>query len=444
METSKPSSDKSRELLRSILALSLPSIVTNIAVPVLSITDTAIAGHIGDALTIAAVAVGGTMFNLIYWLCGFLRMGSSGPAAQAYGAGQTGECNQILCRGLLLAVGLGIGMIALQSPLARLLLRLIDADASTASIALRYFSICVWGAPAVLANYCFSGWFLGRQNTRVTMWVSLFMVVFNIAVSLTLVGVFRMGVEGIATGTLSAQWASCLIFMGAALRERSLEGVTRRGVFNLGALLRFFRINTDIFLRTVCLVTVTLWFTRTGARQSELMLAVNAVLMQLFTLFSFFMDGFAYAAEALCGMLAGAGQYGTLRLMVRRLLGVGVVFALVFSLIYLLCGTEIIGLISSDSRVVEGAGEYMGWAVTVPCAGFMAFIWDGVYVGLTRTREMLLSMGVATAVFFAVYAVAFPRMGNHGLWLAFVCYLFVRGLLLGLMSRRPGILSRIS
>ena len=276
------------------------------------------------------------------------------------------------------------------------------------------------------------------------MWVSLFMVVFNIAVSLTLVGVFSMGVEGIATGTLSAQWASCLIFLMTALRERSLEGVTRRGVFNLSALLRFFRINTDIFLRTVCLVTVTLWFTRTGARQSELMLAVNAVLMQLFTLFSFFMDGFAYAAEALCGMLAGAGQYGTLRLMVRRLLGVGVVFALVFSVIYLLCGTEIIGLMSSDGRVVEGAGEYMGWAVTVPCAGFMAFIWDGVYVGLTRTREMLLSMGVATAMFFAVYAVAFPRMGNHGLWLAFVCYLFVRGLLLGLMSRRPGILSRIS
>lgn len=435
MKTSRDSNAKSRELLRSILALSLPSIVTNIAVPVLSITDVAIAGHIGDARTIAAIAVGGTMFNLLYWLCGFLRMGSSGPAAQAFGAGDRVECNLILCRGLLVAGIMGVAMIALQRPVSALSLWLIDTDSATAEVARRYFYICVWGAPAVLANYCLSGWFLGRQNTRITMWTSLFMVAFNVAVSLTLVIGFHRGVEGIALGTLTAQWAACAAFLIAAVKTKGFEGLTGSALLAAAPIMRFFRINTDIFLRTLCLVAVTLWFTRTGARQSELMLAVNAVLMQLFTLFSFFMDGFAYAAEALCGMLAGAGRYETLRLMVRRLLAVGSVLAVAFSLIYFVSGTDIIGLMSSDGLVVARAGEYLNWAVTVPCAGFMAFIWDGVYVGLTRTRHMLLSMAVATAVFFGIYAVAFPSMGNHGLWLAFVSYLFVRGIVLWVMAR---------
>lgn len=435
MTTSADSNVKSRELLRSILALSLPSIVTNIAVPVLSITDVAIAGHIGDARTIAAIAVGGTMFNLLYWLCGFLRMGSSGPAAQAFGAGDRVGCNLILARGLLVAAIMGVAMIALQRPIGGLLLWLIDTDAATGAVARRYFAICVWGAPAVLSNYCLSGWFLGRQNTKITMWTSLCMVASNVAVSLTLVIGFHRGVEGIAVGTLTAQWAACLAFLFAAIRVRGFRYVTARAILAAAPIMRFFRINSDIFLRTLCLVAVTLWFARTGARQSDLMLAVNAVLMQLFTLFSFFMDGFAYAAEALCGMLAGAGRYGTLRLMVRRLLTVGAVMALTFSLVYFIFGTDIIGLMSSDGRVVARAGEYLNWAVTVPCAGFMAFIWDGVYVGLTRTRHMLLSMAVATSVFFGVYAVAFPSMGNHGLWLAFVSYLFVRGVVLWFMAR---------
>lgn len=429
---------------RNILQLAVPSIVTNITTPLLALMDVTIAGHMGAPVYIAAIAVGGSMFNMLYWLFGFLRMGSSGMTAQAYGADDSAATATILRQALLVAIIAGLAMIALRTPICDMIIRFMDTDDTTSALASEYFHILIWGAPPYLATFALSGWFLGMQNSKVTMWTSILINVTNIVASLSLVYIFHLGIAGIATGTLIAQWTGFSVLLLLALRRCSDARAPLRDIFDMPRLKRFFRINTDIFLRTVCLVTVTLWFTRTGARQSELMLAVNAVLMQLFTLFSFFMDGFAYAAEALCGMLAGAGQYGTLRLMVRRLLGVGVVFALVFSVIYLLCGTEIIGLMSSDGRVVEGAGEYMGWAVTVPCAGFMAFIWDGVYVGLTRTREMLLSMGVATAVFFAVYAVAFPRMGNHGLWLAFVCYLFVRGLLLGLMSRRPGILSRIS
>lgn len=419
--------------LRMIAALSLPAVITNITTPILALTDVAIVGHMGSAIFIAAIAVGGTMFNTMFWLFGFLRMGSSGLTAQAYGAGDRRGAQTVLARSLLLALLIGIVMIAAREPVCSLLFDLLDVDRATASVARSYFMIVIWSAPAVLGLYSLTGWFVGMQDSRTPMWVSLFVDVFNIAASLMFVFMIRMKIEGVATGTLVAQWAGFLLALFLAVRKYGWHKV---GFINLiDGLPRFFRINSDIFLRTVCLVAVTLWFTRTGAMQGPVMLAVNALLMQLFTLYSFFMDGLAFASEALCGRYLGAGDRPMLCLSVRSLMGVGVILALVFTAVYVGCGEWVMELLSSDRPVVELARHYSVWAMMVPLVGFGAFLWDGVFIGLTRTRMMLVSMATAMLTFFALYYLLFPVLGNHGLWIAFLGYLLMRGVVLTIAGR---------
>ena len=194
--------------------------------------------------------------------------------------------------------------------------------------------------------------------------------------------------------------------------------------------------NIDIFLRTLCLVTVTMWFTRAGAAQGNTMLAVNALLMQMFTIFSFFMDGFAFSGEALCGRFKGAGDYMRFRRTVRLLLISGGCLAMVFTALYTFFGSEFLNLLTDDLTVVSGAKDYFWWAVSIPAVGFMAFTWDGIFIGATETRSMLASMALATAMFFFVYFVAYPSLRNHGLWLAFISYLAVRGIALAVMARK--------
>ncbi len=421
-------------LLRNILALSGPAIVTNITTPLLGITDVAIAGHMGSAAYIAAIAVGSSMFNMLYWLFGFLRMGSSGMTAQAYGAGNVREMWLVFYRAMIIAVSVGSMFIVFRRPVSKAILYFMDTDADTRELALRYFMICVWGAPAVLGTYVLTGWFVGMQNSRVPMWVSIFIDVFNMALSVTLVYAARMRLEGIAVGTLAAQWGGFLL--GVAICYVKYHPVRVSGVLKWNELKRFFSVNTDIFLRTVCLVAVTMWFTRVGASQGAVMLAVNALLMQMFTLFSFFMDGFAFAGEALCGRLKGAGDYPTLRRCIKWLFICSGVLAAAFTVIYFCFGQTGLQLLSSDHEVVARSAEYFPWAVTIPVVGFAAFTWDGVFLGTTDTRSMLLSMACATGVFFGLYALLYGVLGNHGLWIAFLGYLLTRGAALTVIGRR--------
>ncbi|WP_295730564.1 MATE family efflux transporter [uncultured Muribaculum sp.] len=421
---------------RSILKLAVPSIVTNITTPLLALMDVTVAGHMGAPVYIAAIAVGGSMFNMLYWLFGFLRMGSSGMTAQAYGGGDTRATSTVLRQALTVALSVGLMMIALQTPLCRIILRFMDTDPTTTAIAERYFRILIWGAPPYLATFALSGWFLGMQDSRVTMWVSILINVVNIAATLSLVYLLHMGIDGIATGTLIAQWTGFVAMLAVALRRHGLEGASWRDTLHLPQLRRFFKVNTDIFLRTVCLVAVTMWFTRIGAIQGERMLAVNALLMQFFTLFSYFMDGFAFAGEALTGRYIGAADHTMLRRSIRALLKWGAFMAVIFSAAYLLGGDILLRLLSSDRSITASAHDYLLWTATVPIAGFLAFTWDGIFIGATATRRMLLSMLAATAAFFLVESILFPHLANHGLWLAFLSYLLVRGLILTLLSRR--------
>lgn len=417
------------------MAIALPAIATNITTPILGLVDVAITGHIGEPVYIAAIAVGGTMFNILYWLFNFLRMGTTGLTAQAYGAGDADARSAVLGRSLAVAILLGIAMLALSRPLGSTILGFLDADDSCADFARQYFYICIWGAPAVMATYAMSGWLIGMQDTRATMYTALITNIVNIGVSAALVYGAGRTIDGVATGTLTAQWtgaAAAALFIAVRHRPRLPRlAIVRRAA----PLRRFFSINIDIFLRTACLVAVTLWFTHAGAVQSTEILAANAVLLQLFMLFSFFMDGFAYAGEALGGKYLGRADSAGVRRLTRALLTIGAVFAVVFAAVYFFCGEWFVAVLTDNPPVRAIAADYLPWAAAIPLCGFAAFIYDGLFAGLTRTRPMLGAMAAAMAVFFALYFALPAGMGNHALWLAFDVYLLVRGAVEGLAFR---------
>lgn len=416
-----------KQIDRDILSIAIPSIVANITTPLLGLVDMAIVGHMGSPVYMAAIALGGTMFSMIYWVFAFLRMGTSGMTAQAFGAKDTVERDASLYRAMSVAMLIGVLLIALQRPLRSMMLGFLGGDAATLELAEQYFDVLIYGAPATMGLYALNGWMIGVQNSRLTMWTSLIINVTNIVSSLTLVYALHLGIKGVATGTLIAQWTGfitgCLMIVRYHPKLHSL-----RQLFDTQRLKRFFSVNSDIFLRTLCLVAVTVWFTRAGARQGDIILSVNALLMQLFILFSYMMDGFAFAGEALVGKLTGAGEGEQRGKMIRRLFLIGSCVSILYTAIYALLGSDILGILSSDDTVIAASQEYKWWAVTIPLAGMSAFIWDGVFIGETRTRQMLLSMGIAMVTFFAVYFLLYPRWGNHALWLAFILYLAVRGI----------------
>lgn len=286
----------------------------------------------------------------------------------------------------------------------------------------------------MLGNYVLSGWFLGMQNARAPMWMAVWTNVVNIAASLALVAGLGWRIEGVATGSLVAQWAGFGLGLMLLRRYRPQRTGLRTLVAGPG-IRRYFSINSDIFLRTLCLVAVTVWFTRSGARSGVLVLAANALLMQLFYLFSFFMDGFAYSAEALGGRFHGAGDTASLRSLIRALLRIGAALAVGVAVVYLAAGRLILDLLTDRPEVVGCAVHYLPWAAAVPLAGVWAFVWDGIFIGLTRTRAMLAAMAAAMLAFFLTW-LATPALGNHGLWLSFCVYLLVRGVVEWTLYRR--------
>lgn len=419
---------------RRILRLAVPSILANITTPLLALIDTAIAGHLGSERYLAAIAVGGVMFNMLYWFFSFLRAGTSGLSAQACGAGDPSASALVLARSLLVALTAGALMILFQEGIFKMMVWFLEAKPPVSSLASVYFHLLIWGAPAVLGNYAMAGWFLGMQNSRMMLWVSLIINVVNIVTSLTLVYLLDMGITGIAAGTLVAQWTG----FGAGflfLKGYRMPRPKWADIFRWNELRRFFSVNVDVMLRTVCLIAVTLWFTRAGSVQGPLILAVNTLLMQLFLLFSYMMDGVAFAGEALVGRYVGARDLQHVHLCVKRLFVWGAAWALLFTLVYFLGGEGILDLLSDDAGVRSAAHEYFVWALTIPLAGFAAFAWDGVYIGATLTRRLLVSMAGACATFFLLYYLLVPVMHNHGLWLAFIAYLAMRGILQTLLFK---------
>ena len=423
---------------RRILHLAIPSIVSNITVPLLGLVDVTIVGHLGATAYIGAIAVGGLLFNILYWNFGFLRMGTSGLTSQAYGRKDKDAEIRVLVQAVSVGLFSALVMLILQYPIERLAFRLLDTSAEVEQYAVTYFRICIWGAPAVLAQYGFTGWFIGMQNSRYPMYIAIVMNVINIVCSSCFVFLFGMKVEGVALGTVVAQYSGVMMAWWLWFYNyKELRGrITFKGSLQLIAMRRFFAVNRDIFLRTLCLIGVTTFFTSTGARQGDVILAVNTLLMQLFTLFSYIMDGFAYAGEALSGRYVGACNLVQLKRAVKALFGWGIGLSLVFTLLYGIGGENFLGLLTNDTIVIETAGHYFYWVLAIPLAGFAAFLWDGILIGATATRFMLWAMLVASGSFFVIYYCFSGTTNNHMLWLAFLVYLALRGIMQTLWSRK--------
>lgn len=425
---------------RKILALAIPNIVSNITIPLLGMVDLAIVGRLGNDALIGGIAVGGTIFNFLYWNFSFLRMGTSGFTAQAYGARNFDEAARVLVRALSVAVAVALVIWALQLLVVRLAMGVMEGSEAVEQAASRYFLVRVWAAPATLSLYAFTGWFIGMQNSRTPMWISIGINVVNIGCSLAAVRLFGMGIEGVALGTVIAQWSGVALalliirrYYGRFFRRDTFR---HSGVLSWPVMRRFFKVNSDIFLRTLCLVAVFTYFTIASTRMGDTLLAVNTLMLELFTLFSYMMDGFAYAGEALAGRYCGAGNTPMLHRAVRGLLRCGVVVMLFFTLLYAVAGGQILRIFTSSETILDAARDYAVWAVLVPVCSFLAFILDGIVVGITATWIMRNAMFCATIVFFAVYAVLMPLLGNAGLWIAFLAYLLMRGVVQLALSKR--------
>lgn len=420
---------------KQILHIALPSIISNITVPLLALVDTTIVGHLGSASYIAAIALGGMIFNMIYWLFNFLRMGTGGLTAQAYGANQHQATSYILLRSLTIAGGIALTLLLLQRPIFQVTFHFVTATTEVRSLASIYFNILIWGAPAMLALYSFTGWFLGMQNARIPMCIAITQNVVNIAVSTLLVFGCHLKIEGVALGTLISQYTALLLAVIFCLTKFDVkQHFELKAILDINTLKRFFQVNRDIFLRTLCLIAVTTYFTSAGSTQGEVTLAANTLLMQFFIIFSYFMDGFAYAGEALGGRYFGAHDRLNFQRVTRCLFAWGGALSVLFFFIYFLSGTSLLHLLTDDSQVINRAQQYLPIVYFIPLISFAAFLFDGLYIGTTATRYMLISMFCASAAFFVLINVC--TLSNTLLWLAFLVYLGGRGLMQAFLFKK--------
>lgn len=410
------------------MAISLPAIIANIAEPLLGLLDTGIAGHLGAPQFIGAVAVGAMMMNVLYWNFGFLRMGTSGLTAQAYGSNSHHDQVDTLQRSGAIALVVGIAMVVLQVPILWLLLWIMGPGPEVSALASTYFTIVVWGAPAVLLTMTIKGWLLGMQDSVSPMLISIGVNVLNMVISLGAVYWLDMGFKGIAVGTLVSVWVG-VIYACWCVRYR-FKTITRdislTSAFNFKGSGRFFKVNTDIFVRCIFMLAVNLFFIRAGAINGDMVLAVNTMMQQLFHLFSYFMDGIAFAGEAVAGKYYGARDLSNMHRCVRWLFVWGAVTTAVFVLAYSLFPHAIFSMFTSQSEVVDEAMRYRWWCAIVPAVSMAAFVWDGVFIGVTATRGMLIAVATACALFFLLYFSLPASLGNHSLWIAFVAFLTTR------------------
>jgi len=433
---------------KRILGLALPNIITNITVPLLGMVDMAIVGRLSTD-HIGAIAIGTQIFNLIYWNFGFLRMGTSGFTAQAYGAKDFDESLRIFIRAIAIALIVAIVLILFQWPVSRLSLLIFRSSPHVLNLALAYFFVRIWAAPATLGLYAVKGWFIGMQNSRLPMWIAIFLNCVNILCSLIFVMVFHWDIRGVALGTVIAQYSGFAV--GLFFLHREVKRIipntqyahhTRQLILDSlhwQEMKRFFRVNGDIFLRTVCLATVFTFITAASGRISPTILAVDALLMQFFTLFSYIMDGFAYAGESLVGRYIGARDSKSLHLSVRLLLVWGLILTLLFTILYAIGGEWFLAIFSDKPEIISASKPYLFWALIIPVCGFAAFLFDGIFVGATASRTMRNSMFIASAMFFIVYfglkqfaihhSYLTTQNWNNILWIAFMVYLALRGII---------------
>ncbi|HEX4321059.1 MAG TPA: MATE family efflux transporter [Acidobacteriaceae bacterium] len=423
---------------RRVFLLAIPLILSNLTQPLLSTVDTILSGHLPGAAALGGVAMGGIFFNSIFWTFGFLRMATTGLVAQSHGAGDEDQLLHHFGRAFLTAILIGALILLLQGPLISIALILLGASAEVRHNAQIYCGIRIWSAPASLANYTILGYLLGRQRARAALLLQAAINVVNVAVALELVLHLHWGVAGIATATLTAEWSGCLLGLAIMLWSRVHPKHLRWSEIVHGPSLRhLFALNRDILLRTLSLVAAYAWFTRTGARSGDAILAANAVLLNFLWIAGYGLDGFANATEALVGEAIGANRVEDYRSVLKASSVSAFTVAVFISLIYMVFGRAIIAIFTNQEAVRVLAAEFLPWMIALPTIAVWSFLLDGVFIGATRAPELRDSMLISFAGFLVLAVALSARFGNHGLWCAMLTFMALRAGTLAM--RLPGV-----
>lgn len=430
---------KTISMNKTILKLAIPNIISNITIPLLGLVDMILMGHLGSATYIGAIALGGTIFSVLYSFFSFLRAGTTGFTAQAYGSNDKTETIYSLYRSICIGIPIIILILALQNPIAKISQFLLDGSDDVKSLALSYFYIRIWAAPANIMLYCLNGWFVGMQNTKSPMFIAILINVFNILFSILFVIVLKQNVTGVALGTVLAQYSGLTLAIILLIKDyrKYFIKIEKNILFDFKKIKRFFKVNTDLMIRSFLLIISIAFFTNQSAKLGDNILAINMILLQSFYIFSYFTDGFAYAGEALTGRYIGSKDAVSLKKTIKLLLIWGFSISIPFTILYGLFPSTFVKIISNDPNILEQIQPYYVYMIIIPIITFAAFIWDGIYIGATASKAVRNTMIIASIfVFLPAWYILVPSLENHGLWIAFLCFMLTRGIVMTLMAKK--------
>ncbi len=423
---------------KEILRLAIPNIVSNISVPLLSSVDTILMGHLSSS-HLAALGVAAMIFTFLYGNFNFLRMGTTGIAAQAYGSDNSKALTYTLLRALLLAFILGIFLIFFQKPIIEAGIYLMNVAPSYESMVREYFYIRIYTAPAIFMIYVLMGWYFGLQNAYYPLWITIFINIINLVLSVYFVKILHMGVEGAAYGTLIAQYGGLLLSFVLLYRYKNrLTGITWEELFHKESFFAFMHVNKNIFIRTVALTFVLAFFYAQAAKAGEVMLSVMILLLQFMIWMSFAIDGFANAAESLVGKYYGARNWKLFYKAIKYSFYWGGAFAFLFSFVYYFAGREILEIFTDKKELIDEAMGFMFWVALMPLLSFGAFIWDGIFVGMTASKSMRSAVVISTIMFLALFYATKHIDFIWSLWLGFLAFFVFRTLLQSWMFYKNG------
>lgn len=424
---------------KTILKLAIPNIISNITIPLLGLVDMILMGHLDSPAYIGAIALGGTIFSVLYSFFSFLRAGTTGFTAQAYGSNDKTETIYSLYRSICIGIPIIILILTLQNPIAQISSFLLDGSDEVKTLAISYFYVRIWAAPANILLYSLNGWFVGMQNTKIPMFIAILINVCNIILSILFVIVLNQNVAGVALGTVIAQY--CGLSLAIILLIKNYKSyfirIKKDILFDFNKIKRFFKVNTDLMIRSFLLMISIAFFTNQSANLGDDILAINMILLQSFYVFSYFTDGFAYAGEALVGRYIGSKDNENLKKVIKLLLLWGFSISIPFSILYGLFPSTFVRIISNNPDILSQIKPYYIYMTIIPVITFAAFIWDGIYIGATASKAIRNTMIISSIfIFIPIWYFLTPSLGNHGLWIAFLCFMITRGLVMTILANK--------
>ena len=423
---------------REVLKLAIPSIFANITVPLVGMVDVAIAGRLGEAALIGGIAIATMLFDLLYWNMGFLRVGTSGMVAQAYGRKDFADAMRVFMQGLFTSLGIAVLIWAIQFVYVDIAFKFIECSPEVEKLARDYYFIRIWAAPATLSLYVFKGFFIGMQDTVSPMVVDVTVNLMNLAASVVFAIFAGMGFSGIAMGTVVAQYTGLLfsLFFMFWHYRKYFKYVNIKQSMELGSVKRFFVLNSNLFVRSICFLFIYTGFTSLSAQYGDVLLAVCTIMMKLMMLFSYFIDGFAYAGEAITGKYIGASDKLSLRKAIKVIFIWSISIGVVSTGVYLIGGEALVKMLTDNAEVVESSKGFLFWLLIMPVVSCAAFTWDGIFIGATASKEIRNSMIYAVVAFYICYYALNPYIGIQSLWVAYMAHLVARTAYLSIMAKK--------